>query len=87
MAIAARFAARRSWPGRRKDDAHCLRQPFRSFGYLPGQNDAYRQANAWEKMATLCRACHQRVEQGQRLGVWAGRPGLCLGQRLPAPDV
>ncbi len=58
-------------PAGRQHDVH-HKQPFRTFGYLPGQNDAYRQANVLENLATLCRACHQRVEQGQRLRTGLG---------------
>jgi DEAD/DEAH box helicase domain-containing protein len=67
--------------GRQHDVHH--RQPFRSFGYQPGQNDAYRQANVLENLATLCRACHQRVEQGQRLRTGLGGLAYALGSLAP----
>jgi DEAD/DEAH box helicase domain-containing protein len=47
-------------PGRAHDVHHV--QPFRTFGYVRGQNDRYRQANDLENLVTLCRSCHQRVE-------------------------
>ncbi len=52
-------------PGRRHDVHHI--RPFRSFGYIPGVNENYRQANRLENLRTLCRACHRKVERGQRL--------------------
>ncbi|MGQ0602905.1 MAG: Zn-binding domain-containing protein, partial [Anaerolineales bacterium] len=46
--------------GRQHDVHHNV--PFRTFGYLPGVNEHYRQANALENLITLCPTCHQRVE-------------------------
>jgi DEAD/DEAH box helicase domain-containing protein len=48
-------------------DVHHLR-PFREFGYVPGQNQAYLEANRLDNLTTLCRRCHHLVEtaQGQR---------------------
>jgi DEAD/DEAH box helicase domain-containing protein len=67
--------------GRQHDVHH--KQPFRSFGYVPGQNDAYRQANHVENLTTLCRQCHQRVEQGQRLRTGLGGLAYALGSLAP----
>lgn len=36
----------------------------RMFGYVPGQNANYRWANHLANLATLCQACHMKVEQG-----------------------
>ena len=47
-------------PGRAHDVHHI--QPFRTFGYVRGQNDRYREANRLENLVTLCRSCHRRVE-------------------------
>jgi DEAD/DEAH box helicase domain-containing protein len=69
-------------PAGRQHDVH-HRQPFRSFGYVPGQNDAYRQANQLENLATLCRACHQRAEQGQRLRTGLGGLAYALSSLAP----
>ncbi len=69
-------------PAGRQHDVH-HKQPFRSFGYVPGQNDAYRQANQLDNLATLCRACHQRVEQGQRLRTGLGGLAYALGSLAP----
>jgi DEAD/DEAH box helicase domain-containing protein len=43
---------------------HHLR-PFREYGYVPGKNDAYRQANDIENLVTLCPSCHRRAELSQ----------------------
>jgi DEAD/DEAH box helicase domain-containing protein len=69
-------------PAGRQHDVHHIR-PFRSFGYIPGQNDAYVQANQLENLATLCRACHQRAEQGQRLRTGLGGLAYALGSLAP----
>ena len=50
---------------------------------MPGQNEAYLQANRLENLATLCRACHQRVEQGQRLRTGLGGLAYALGSLAP----
>jgi DEAD/DEAH box helicase domain-containing protein len=68
-------------PNRQHDVHH--RQPFRFFGYVPGQNEAYLHANRLENLATLCRACHQRVEQGQRLRTGLGGLAYALGSLAP----
>jgi DEAD/DEAH box helicase domain-containing protein len=69
-------------PAGRQHDVH-HRQPFRTFGYVPSQNDAYRQANQLENLATLCRACHQRAEQGQRLRTGLGGLAYALSSLAP----
>ncbi len=45
----------------RQHDVHHLR-PFRAFGYIPGQNENYREANRLENLVTLCHTCHRLVE-------------------------
>jgi DEAD/DEAH box helicase domain-containing protein len=45
----------------RGHDVHHI-QPFRTFGYVRGQNDHYLEANRLENLVTLCRSCHRRVE-------------------------
>jgi DEAD/DEAH box helicase domain-containing protein len=37
-------------------------QPFRTFGYVRGENDKYLEANRLENLVTLCPSCHRRVE-------------------------
>ncbi len=45
----------------RQHDVHHLR-PFREFGYVPGRNEYYREANKLENLTTLCRTCHRAIE-------------------------
>ncbi|MBU0490282.1 MAG: DEAD/DEAH box helicase [Chloroflexi bacterium] len=47
----------------RRHDVHHIR-PFRTFGYLPGENEHYRAANRQENLVTLCASCHRRAEMG-----------------------
>jgi DEAD/DEAH box helicase domain-containing protein len=61
---------------------HHLR-PFRDFGYMPGQNENYRQANRLSNLMTLCPACHRRAEEGQRTRSALG--GLAYVLRNLAP--
>jgi len=42
-------------------------RPFREFGYVPGRNENYIQANVLGNLATLCPVCHHRAEAGQAL--------------------
>lgn len=46
--------------GQAHDVHHIL--PFRTFGYVRGENDRYLEANRLENLVTLCRSCHYRVE-------------------------
>lgn len=68
-------------PGREHDVHH--KKPFRSFGYIPGFNHNYRQANALDNLVTLCRSCHQRVERGRRLRTGLGGLAYVLGSIAP----
>ncbi len=61
---------------------HHLR-PFREFGYAPGHNENYRQANRLGNLMTLCPACHRRAEEGQRTRSALG--GLAYVLRNLAP--
>ncbi|MDT8305449.1 MAG: DUF1998 domain-containing protein, partial [Anaerolineae bacterium] len=58
-------------------------RPFREFGYLPGRNENYRQANRLSNLVTLCAACHRRAEEGQRTRSALG--GLAYVLRNLAP--
>src|SRR5260221_859191 len=40
--------------------------PFRSFGYIAGQNTNYKIANQLENLVTLCSSCHRAAETQQR---------------------
>ena len=42
-------------------------RPFRTFGYIPGKNDFYLQANALDNLVTLCPSCHRTAEQQVRM--------------------
>ena len=66
----------------RQHDVHHVR-PFRSYGYRPGLNTAYLEANRLDNLRTLCRTCHQRLETGNRLR--SGLAGLAylLGNLAP----
>ena len=68
-------------PGRQHDVHHLV--PFRTFGYVPGVNEHYRQANRLDNLILVCRTCHQRLEGGVR--VRSGLDGLAyaLGQLSP----
>ncbi len=67
--------------GRQHDVHH--KRPFRAFGYVPGQNDTYLQANALDNLVTLCRTCHQLVERGQRVRTGLGGLAYVLGNIAP----
>jgi DEAD/DEAH box helicase domain-containing protein len=41
-------------------------RPFREFGYLPGHNENYREANQPDNLITLCPSCHRQAEAGQQ---------------------
>lgn len=48
-------------PGRQHDVHHVI--PFREFGWVPGENDRYREANRLTNLITLCPQCHRLVER------------------------
>lgn len=58
-------------------------RPFRDFGYLPGRNSNYKQANELDNLVTLCPSCHRRAEEGQRTRSALG--GLAYVLRNLAP--
>ena len=63
----------------RMHDVHHL-EPFASFGYVRGRNDAYLEANRLENLVTLCRSCHQRVEESRMVrGALAGLAHVMRG--------
>jgi len=63
-------------------DVHHVR-PFREFGYAPGTNDAYLQANALDNLITLCSRCHHRAETAQRMRGALGGMAHALRQLAP----
>jgi DEAD/DEAH box helicase domain-containing protein len=58
-------------------------RPFREFGYMPGRNESYLQANRLSNLVTLCPSCHRRAEEGQRTRSALG--GLAYVLRNLAP--
>ncbi len=58
-------------------------RPFREFGYVKGDNENYRQANAVDNLVTLCPGCHRRAEAGQQTRSALG--GLAYVLRNLAP--
>jgi len=58
-------------------------RPFREFGYVPGSNDSYLQANRLSNLITLCPSCHRQAEEGQRTRSALG--GLAYVLRNLAP--
>lgn len=69
--------------GRELDVHHIT--PFREFGYLPGENDAYLAANELSNLIALCPTCHRRAEPWYRSEAAAGLLGLAnaLGNIAP----
>jgi DEAD/DEAH box helicase domain-containing protein len=68
----------------REHDVHHL-VPFRHFGYVPGENEAYLQANDLANLTTLCRVCHSRVDHGPREATVAALQGAGHILRYVAP--
>lgn len=50
----------------RKHDVHHI-TPFREFGYVPGENEAYLRANELDNLITLCSVCHRRAETARHV--------------------
>lgn len=48
---------------RRNLDVHHI-IPFRTFGYIAGENENYREANELSNLVSLCTSCHKRAEWG-----------------------
>jgi len=68
-------------PGQQHDVHHLV--PFRTFGYMPGVNQHYEEANQLSNLVLLCRTCHRRVEGGVR--VRSGLDGLAYALTNIAP--
>jgi DEAD/DEAH box helicase domain-containing protein len=66
----------------RGHDVHHIR-PFREFGWVKGQNNAYVAANTLENLITLCRGCHRAAERA--LGLHGGLSGLGYALAHAAP--
>lgn len=48
--------------GKELDVHHVV--PFRTFGYIQGENERYKDANRIENLISLCASCHQYAERG-----------------------
>jgi DEAD/DEAH box helicase domain-containing protein len=68
-------------PGRQHDVHHLI--PFRTFGYVAGFNEKYREANRLENLVLVCRTCHRRLESGVRTRT--GLDGLAYALTNIAP--
>ncbi|HXF62597.1 MAG TPA: Zn-binding domain-containing protein, partial [Caldilineaceae bacterium] len=69
-------------PPNRQHDVHHL-IPFRTFGYVPGLNNHYLQANRLSNLILVCRSCHHRLEVGVR--VRSGLDGVAYALNNLAP--
>mgnify|MGYP000905401927 FL=1 len=49
--------------GKELDVHHVV--PFKSFNYIPGENENYLQANELTNLVCLCMRCHRKVERGK----------------------
>jgi len=49
----------------RQHDIHHV-VPFREFGYIPGYNENYKEANRLDNLVTVCRTCHRAIETARR---------------------
>jgi DEAD/DEAH box helicase domain-containing protein len=66
----------------REHDVHHL-TPFRQYGYRPGENDRYLDANRLENLVTLCKSCHHKADAALMMrGALAGLTHL-LGHVAP----
>lgn len=69
-------------PSAGQHDVHHLR-PFRTFGYVRGVNERYREANRLANLIYLCRRCHRRIEAGSRTRGGLDGLGYVLGNLAP----
>lgn len=58
-------------------------RPFREYGYVPGENEAYKIANQLDNLVTLCPSCHRRAEVGQQTRSALAGLGYALGNLAP----
>jgi len=59
------------------------RKPFRTFGYVRGENDHYLRANELDNLMTVCPSCHVKIETAEPVN--QALSGLCyvLGNLAP----
>lgn len=48
----------------KEPDVHHIRS-FREYGYIPDENENYRQANRLSNLISLCPSCHHQAEHGK----------------------
>jgi DEAD/DEAH box helicase domain-containing protein len=71
-------------PGRTASGLHVHHiRPFRDYGYVPGENEAYLLANDLENLVTLCPSCHRRAEASQQTRSALGGLAYVLGNLAP----
>ena len=58
-------------------------RPFRTFGYIPGENEAYKEANRLDNLVTLCPRCHRLAEASVRLRTGFSGLAYAIGQLAP----
>lgn len=66
----------------RSHDVHHI-QPFREFGFVPGENHNDRLANQLDNLMTLCRTCHHRAEAARGTRSALGGLAYALGNIAP----
>ncbi len=66
----------------RQHDVHHI-TPFREFGYVRGQNDAYLQANDLNNLVCLCPVCHHRTELARGIRTAWGGLAYVIGNLAP----
>jgi DEAD/DEAH box helicase domain-containing protein len=68
-------------PGQQHHVHH--RKPFRTFGYVRGENEHYLRANDLDNLMTVCPSCHAQVETAESVN--QALSGLCylLGNLAP----
>ncbi len=58
-------------------------RPFRTFGYIPGVNEAYKEANRLDNLIALCPRCHRLAEASARLRTGFSGLSYAIGHLAP----
>ncbi|HSH00950.1 MAG TPA: DEAD/DEAH box helicase [Anaerolineae bacterium] len=58
-------------------------RPFRTFNYVAGENETYKEANQLGNLVSLCPSCHRMAEEGQRTRSALAGLGYVLGNLAP----
>ena len=59
------------------------KKPFRTFGYVRGENENYLQANRLDNLMTVCPECHARIETAQAVNTSLSSLCYLLSQLAP----